>query len=83
MVDFELKVDVMRGTQVKSSNNMKIGEIGKIQEGISEGFTLMRTYTGWVCLEKPRNTWTAVPGWDGPDFTIEVLPTGSKVQLTL
>jgi hypothetical protein len=74
-------------TRVKA-RDMQIGQVGKFIEGFSKGDYVLRCWNGLVSLTKPQSTWTMrIPGRPneapGPDSLVELVPTGSKITLTV
>lgn len=76
----------LRDTQLRftSSREMQPGQIGRVldtRENVSQkNDILLRAYDTLVSLRNPRRTWHIAQGYD-PDFEVEILPVGAKVEL--
>lgn len=58
--------------------DMSIGQVGRILGEAYKGRLVLRTYSNFVCLAEPNVTFDLKA-----DLPIELLPVGTKIELTV
>lgn len=66
----------------RQAAEMQVGDIAEIFTSPLDSYNgkhVFRTYSGWVCLERPGATWTN----SAPSFEVDILPKGTQLTLTI
>jgi hypothetical protein len=72
-------VEIVRKAQKISGSDLEVGQIGTIVGGhVFNGELLLRTYSNYVLLTDPSNTWE-----QGSGFTVEPLQVGDQITITV
>jgi len=74
----KMTIELPKGTGIINTLDMKIGEIGKIIDGLYKGSTILCTYSGFVSLTNPHMTWDKQF-----EIGIELLPAGTRIILEI
>ena len=77
MYKFELKSKLQ--SDLKPVSEMKIGQIGRLDNKGYRNPVVLRTYESVVSLENPNDTW---PVRQSPNLKVEIFPDGTIIELT-
>ena len=61
-----------------AARDMEVGEIGIIRSSFYAGLHIVKTYDGFVALEKPSSTWGV-----RCTLQVDVLPAGTELTISV